>query len=81
MVDGDSLRALHLAGTGVGAVSKAQLVHLAQHGLYAAGSLYLALGKESQLAHLGSSAGKQDQELQGLQSERRILKARLMQVR
>lgn len=36
---------------------------------------------EGQLAQLGSSAGKQDQELQGLQSERRILKARLMQVR
>lgn len=35
---------------------------------------------EGQLAHLGSSAGQQGQELQGLQAERRILKARLMQV-
>lgn len=35
---------------------------------------------EAQLALLGSSAGEQGQELQELQAERRILKARLMQV-
>lgn len=35
---------------------------------------------EAQLSRLGSSAGQQGQELQQLQTERRILKARLMQV-
>ena len=47
------LGALCGAGTGVGAVTEAEFVHLANHGAGAAGALNLTLGKESELAYLG----------------------------
>ena len=46
------LRALSLAGTGVGAVSEAQFLHLGHHGLGTLGSLGTALGQQGELAHL-----------------------------
>ena len=51
---GDSLvlRADSLAGASVGAVTKAELVHLGDHVLHTTGSLYAALGKQSELADL-----------------------------
>ena len=54
IADADALGALGLAGTGVGAVSESQLIHLGEHGLGATGSLYLTLRKQSQLANLGT---------------------------
>ena len=50
--DGLVLRADGLAGTGVGAVAEAQLVHLGNHVLHATGSLNTALGKQGELADL-----------------------------
>ena len=41
-----------LAGTGVGTVTEAQLVHLGNHSLGTACCLYLALRQESKLANL-----------------------------
>ena len=52
--DAHTLGALGLAGTGVGAGTKAQLVHFRQHGLGAALGFHLALRQESKLAHLGA---------------------------
>ena len=50
--DGLVLRADSLAGAGVGAVAEAELVHLGNHVLHTAGSLYAALGKEGELRNL-----------------------------
>ena len=50
--DGLVLRAHGFAGAGVGAVAEAELVHLGNHVLHAAGSLYAALGKEGELRDL-----------------------------
>ena len=50
--DGLVFRADGLAGTGVGAVTEAELVHLGNHVLHTAGSLYAALGKQGELRHL-----------------------------
>ena len=50
--DGLVLRALSLASAGVGAVTEAQLVHLAQHGLSTAQSLGLALWQQVELCDL-----------------------------
>ena len=47
------LRALSLAGAGVGAVTEAELLHLSHHVLHTASSLYAALRQESELADLG----------------------------
>ena len=52
VADAYALGALGLAGTGVGAVTEAELVHLGEHSLGAACSLYLTLRKEGELAHL-----------------------------
>lgn len=41
------------AGTGVGAVAEAELVHLLDHGAGTALALYLTLGQKSELAYLG----------------------------
>ena len=51
---GDSLvlRADSLAGASVGAVTKAELVHLGNHVLYTTCSLYATLWKQSLLADL-----------------------------
>ena len=54
IADADALGALGLAGTGVGAVTESKLVHLGEHCLGAAGSLYLSLRKQSKLAYLGT---------------------------
>ena len=53
VADTYALGALGLAGTGVGAVTEAELIHAGEHSLGTAGSLYLTLGKEGELAHLG----------------------------
>ena len=46
------LRAYSLASTGVGTVTKSELVHLGNHVLHTTGSLYSTLGMQSQLANL-----------------------------
>ena len=43
------VRADSLAGAGVGAVAEAELVHLGNHVLHTAGSLYATLGKQGEL--------------------------------
>ena len=48
--DGLVLRADSLAGTGVGAVAEAQLIHLSYHVLHTTGSLYATLRKQGELA-------------------------------
>ena len=53
VADAYALGTLGLAGTGVGAVTEAELIHAGKHSLGTAGCLYLTLGKESELAHLG----------------------------
>jgi len=50
--DGLVLGANGLAGASVGAVAEAQLVHLGNHVLHTAGSLYTALRKQGELADL-----------------------------
>ena len=50
----DELRALGLAGIGIGAVAEAQLVHLGDHLLRSVGGLDLALGQQSQMAYFGT---------------------------
>ena len=47
-----TLRANSLASAGVGAVTKAQFVHLCHHVLGTLGSFYATLGKQSELADL-----------------------------
>ena len=54
VVDGDVLGALHLAGAGVGAVAKAQFVHLGHHGAGTAGGFRTALRQQGQGAYTGS---------------------------
>ena len=46
------LGAYGLAGASVGAVTESELVHLGNHVLHAAGSLYTALRKQGELRHL-----------------------------
>ena len=46
------LRTNSLAGTGVGTVTEAQLVHTCYHSLSALSSLWTSLWKECQLAYL-----------------------------
>ena len=46
------LRTNGLAGTSVGAVTEAELVHLGNHVLHTTGSLYAALGKQGELRYL-----------------------------
>ena len=48
MVDGDMLRALHLAGAGVRAVAEAEFVHLGNHRAGAAGGFRLALREQGE---------------------------------
>ena len=48
MVDGDVLRALHLAGAGVRAIAEAEFVHLGDHGAGAAGGFRLALREQGE---------------------------------
>lgn len=50
---GDVLRALHLAGTGVGAGTKSELVHLCNHCLGSLCTLYLTLRKECEGTYAG----------------------------
>ena len=50
----DEFRAFGLAGVGVGAATKAQLVHFADHFVYAVGSLDLSLRQQGQMADLGT---------------------------
>ena len=50
--DGLVLRADSLAGASVGAVTKAELVHLGNHVLHTTGSLYAALRKQGELRNL-----------------------------
>ena len=52
VADAYALGALSLAGTGVGAVTEAELILAGEHCLGTAGCLYLTLGKEGELAHL-----------------------------
>ena len=52
VADAYALGALGLAGTSVGAVTEAELIHTSEHSLGTACSLYLTLGKEGELAHL-----------------------------
>ena len=52
VADAYALGALCLAGTCVGAVTEAELIHTSEHSLSTACSLYLTLGKEGELAHL-----------------------------
>src|SRR5690349_19550218 len=47
------LRAFCFAGAGVGTVTKTFFVHLCNHGLYAAVTLWLALRQQTQLRYLG----------------------------
>ena len=54
MIHGNTLRALHLAGTGVGAVTEAEFIHLGNHRTGAAGSLRTALRKKGEGADTGS---------------------------
>ena len=49
----DVLGALGGAGTGVGTVTEADFVHLADHGAGTTGTLHLTLGQEGELAYLG----------------------------
>lgn len=53
VADAYALGALGLAGTGVGAVTEAELIHAGEHSLGTTCSLYLTLRKEGELAHLG----------------------------
>lgn len=53
VADRNALGALGLAGTGVGAVTEAELIHTGEHSLGTAGCLNLTLRKEGELAHLG----------------------------
>ena len=53
VADAYALGALGLAGTSVGAVTEAELIHAGEHSLGTTCSLYLTLGKEGELAHLG----------------------------
>ena len=53
VAQGDVLGTFGGAGTGVGAVAEAQLVHLGHHGAGATLALNLALGQQSELADLG----------------------------
>lgn len=53
VAQGDVLGTFGGAGTGVGAVAEAELVHLGHHGAGATLALYLALGQQSELADLG----------------------------
>ena len=53
VADAYALGTFGLAGTGVGAVTEAELIHAGEHSLGTAGCLYLTLGKEGELAHLG----------------------------
>ena len=46
------LRAHCLAGTSVGAVTEAELVHLGNHVLHTTGGLYATLGKQGELRNL-----------------------------
>ena len=46
------LRTNGLAGTCVGTVTEAELVHLGNHVLHTTGSLYAALGKQGELRNL-----------------------------
>ena len=48
VVDGDALRTLHLAGTGVGAATEAELLHLRDHIPGPSGGLWTALRKQSE---------------------------------
>ena len=57
MVDGDVLRALHLAGAGVRAIAEAEFVHLGDHGAGAAGGFRLALRQQGE----GTDAGGHEQ--------------------
>ena len=50
----DEFRTFGFAGVGVGAVAKAQFVHLADHFPDAVGGLHATLGQQSQMADLGS---------------------------
>ena len=50
--DGFALGTYGLASAGVGAVTKAEFVHLGYHSLGTTGCLYATLGKESELADL-----------------------------
>ena len=50
----DVLGAFGCACAGVGAVAEAKFVHLHHHGTGAAFALYLTLGKQCKLAHLGA---------------------------
>ena len=54
MRDGDLLGAFGLAGTRVGAVAEAQLVHLGDHRLGTAGTLHAALRQLGERRHAGS---------------------------
>ena len=53
MRDGDRLGAFGLAGTRIGAVAEAQLVHLGDHRLGAARTLDTALGQFGERRHAG----------------------------
>ena len=48
MIDGDVLRALHLAGAGVRAVAETEFVHLGDHRAGAAGGFRLALREQGE---------------------------------
>lgn len=50
--DGLVLGTYGFAGTGVGAVTETEFVHLGYHGFGTLGGFYTALGKECELAHL-----------------------------
>ena len=50
----DEFRTLGLAGVSVGAIAKAQFIHLGDHLLYSVGSLDFTLGQQSQMANLGT---------------------------
>ena len=53
MIHGNTLRAFHLTGTGVGAVTKSELVHLGHHRTGAAGRFRTSLRKQGQGADTG----------------------------
>ena len=50
----DELRALGLAGIGIGAVAEAKFVHFGYHLLCAVGGLNLALWQQGQMTDLGA---------------------------
>ena len=52
VADGFVLRAHSLAGASVGAVTEAEFVHLGNHVLHTAGSLYASLWEQGELRHL-----------------------------